>query len=444
MHLSTNRKNYSNIPMKLGMGYLIFSMLLFCIGPISWPFISIYPILIYALIIFLSIFVSFNMGLRKIQPTCSDLRARRTIFFIGAIGAIGLLYPTAQVYTGRAPWQVFEALADQRDAYSRLREQLEYTRDVRGPIVLLRTILGPFTFAVLPLGIIYWKSMSSTMRALLIGTVISTMILSVLRGTTRELADVIIVGGAAQLVSMYRNSKKMPSLRQHWPKILLAILLVIGVLAALTGRTEARLAGGGASMCIGGGYVCPNFDAPIYKNFPPVLISAMASLTGYLSQGYYGLALALNQDFIPTWGLGHSPAMGSLYRSLTGDDTYFNATYIERLNQYVWTSDSHWSTAATWFASDVSFWGVPIVMGLIGFLWARSWVDAVYGGNDKAAIFFCVSMMMIFYFPANNQMMTTFDGYATTVFWGVSWLFSRHQSPSWRPAVTPGVRRSRG
>ena len=423
-----NYMKYSDLPLKIGMGYLIFTILLFYIGPIKWTYINIYIVISYLLVIYLSITIFFKIGLINKIPTNGELASRKIIFFVGAISAISLLYPTAQIYTGRAPWDVFAALTDQRDAYSRLREQLEFTQDSRGPIVIIRTLLGPFIFAVLPLGIIYWKTLTPTMRALLIGTVLSTMILSVLRGTTRELADVVVVGGAAQLVSMYRNSKKMPSLAQHWPKILLAVLLVIGVIAALTFRTEARLSGGGTSMCIGGGYVCPSFDAPVYKDLPPALISAMASLTGYLSQGYYGLALALNYDFEPTWGLGHSPALGSLYRVFTGDETFFNATYIERLNQVSWTSDSHWSTAATWFASDVSFWGVPVIMGLVALLWARSWVDAVYGKNDQAAVFFCVIMMMIFYFPANNQMMTTFEGYATTVFWGLLWLFSGRQS----------------
>ena len=431
-------KFHSSFPLKLGLAYIVFSLTLFCIGPIDWPIINIYTVIFYMTILLIATYTMFMLGLKK-NPKQNNLSTRRIIFWVGALSSIILLYPTAQIYTGRAPWQVLEALSDQREAYSRLREQLQFTQDARGPIVLLRALSGPFTFAVLPLGILYWKSLSRSMRVLLFGTVVSTVILSVLRGTTRELADLVIVGGAALLISMYRQSKAIPRLSQHWPKIVAAIVVALGVLAALTGRTEARLAGAGSSLCIGGGYVCPNFDAPVYRDLPPIMISGIASLTGYLSQGYYGLALALQNDFIPTWGLGHSPIIGSLYRVLSGDDTYFNSTYIERLNQQAWTSDSHWSTAATWYASDVSFWGVPVIMGIIGYLWARSWVDAVYGANDKAAVFFCVIMMMVFYFPANNQMMGTFEGYTTTLFWGLFWTFSRHERIAvWRPVgVSP-------
>ncbi len=435
----SSKKIHSNFPLKLGMGYIIFTLTLFYIGPMDWPFISMWPVLFYMIVLGVATATFFNVGLKK-SPKQNDLKSRNTILLIGGLSSILLLYPTAQIYTGRAPWEVLQALSDQREAYSKLREQLELTQDSRGLMILARALFGPFMFAVLPLGILCWRNLSTATRFLFIGTILSSMILSVLRGTTRELADLVIVGGAAFLISIYRQSKTMPRFSQHWPKIVAGCVLTLGVLAALTGRVEARLGGSASSLCIGGGYVCANYDGPVYRDLPPIIISAIGSLTGYLSQGYYGLSLALQHDFVPTWGLGHSPIVGSLYRMQGGDAAYLNSTYIERLNQDAWSSDSHWSTAATWLASDVSFWGVPIILAFIGYLWGRSWVDAVYGVNDKAAVFFCVIMMMIFYFPANNQMMGTLEAYLTTLFWGFFWTLSRHESSA--PPKTPGILRA--
>jgi hypothetical protein len=36
-----------------------------------------------------------------------------------------------------------------------------------------------------------------------------------------------------------------------------------------------------------------------------------------------------------------------------------------------------------------------------------------------------VFMMIVFYFPANNQMTSTFDAYATLIGWVGGWLVSR-------------------
>lgn len=410
-----------------GMGYLFVTYLLFFIGPFVWPLFSWWPVTIYIPLIFLALALGHITGANK-RPSWIDLPSWPKIIVIGGLSAVILLVPSARIYTGRWPWQVFQALADQKDAYQSLRDQLDVTQGGRTPIVLVRAIFAPFTFAVLPLGIIHWKKLSHFQRILLILTVLSTMIFSALRGTTRELADVLVIGSSAALINSVRNRSQRNWLVSNWGKVVLGIILTMGVFGALIGRTQARLGAGAETVCIGSGYVCPDYFSPPYGNMPDSVAYGMGTLTGYLSQGYYGLGLAMQQPFIFTNGLGHSPALLGLYTAAAGNDDLSQSTYPYRLRREGWSDEYQWSTMLPWLANDVSFWGVPVLIFILGLAWGRSWRDATDGKDDRAAVFFCITMMMIFYLPANNQMMQTFDNYATLIAWLLLWVGSRRRA----------------
>ena len=77
----------------------------------------------------------------------------------GAAAAALLLVPSSISYTGRGPWEIIDALRDQGAAYHQFQLQLYTTEGQRNIIVALRALAAPLTFAVLPLGIIHWRTM---------------------------------------------------------------------------------------------------------------------------------------------------------------------------------------------------------------------------------------------------------------------------------------------
>jgi len=420
----------STLALRLGVSYLLLTIGLFAFGPFDWPLVSFAPIFFYLAVLIAMLCTGHQMGLAR-TPLHAPMRLTGAIFIFGSVAAVVLLLPSSITYTGRWPWQVLEALADQREAYGKLGEQLAETQGGRGLIIAARTLSAPFTFAVLPLGVIYWRNLTLTQRALLALTVLSSVIFSILRGTTRELADLVLIGGSAFLVTTYREADDPALLARRIRTFAFRMaFLVSGVLAALLARTIAR-AGDvvtASSGCIGESGVCVNFDQFPYSLLPGGANGFLATVTGYFSQGYYGLALALEQPFVWTKGIGHSPAIQSLYLTVTGDPFLSQDSYTNRLITQGWSGEYNWSSLATWLASDLSFWLVPGAMLLIGYYWARSWADATVGRDDRAAVFFCAMTMMVFYFPANNQMMNTLDNYAALVGWGLAWGITRRNA----------------
>ena len=128
----------------------------------------------------------------------------RVIVF-GAAASVIILFVAAPVYTGRMPWEVLSALRDQGAAYDAMQEQLVLTAGSRGPIALARILTWPLVFAVLPFGVLYWGAMGAGLRALVLTTIGSIVVSSILRGTDREIADLITVVAAAGLVLLARK-----------------------------------------------------------------------------------------------------------------------------------------------------------------------------------------------------------------------------------------------
>ena len=417
----------SSAALNLGICYLTITVALFAFGPFVWPLPSMLPVLLYLGTLIGAVYLGHKIGLSR-PARFAPMPSTRAIYIFGALAAIVLLIPSSITYTGRWPWQVFEALADQKEAYGKLGEQLVETQGSRGYIILVRTLTYPFAFAVLPLGVIYWQTLSTFQKVILILTILSSVIFSILRGTTRELADIVLIGGSGLLISIYREVDDLVLRANQIKKAAIRMVgLVLGVLIVLTIRTNVR-AGDvitANSGCIGETRVCVDYERFPFSILPSQLDDFLSTITGYFSQGYYGLALALEDKFVWTKGVGHSPAVQSLYELITGDPTLAQSSYINRLISQGWSGETQWSSMATWLASDLSFWLVPGAILIIGYLWARSWADATIGRDDRAAVLFCALTMMIFYFPANNQMMNTLDNYAALVGWVLTWALTR-------------------
>jgi hypothetical protein len=58
-------------------------------------------------------------------------------------------------------------------------------------------------------------------------------------------------------------------------------------------------------------------------------------------------------------------------------------------------------------------------------LWALWWREAAAGMSDAATVLFALSTMMMFYFPANNEVFASYEGYAILAVWLVVWLWHR-------------------
>jgi hypothetical protein len=345
------------------------------------------------------------------------------------------------------PWEVLAALRDQGAAYDAFQDQLELTAGSRGPIAVARILTWPLVFAVLPLGVLHWAEMRARQRFLVLTTVGVMVIFSILRGTDREIADQLAVGGSAGLVLFARKMRfdglTWRGLWRRFRVALIAGLVLLAVAASLFAqRKEERLLYSTA-LCIAQSEnpsgICADFDHPWFALLGDRQRFTASMAAAYFTQGYYGLSLALALgDFRSTWGLGNAPFAMAAYVSLTGDEQLYENSYTFRLREIGWSDVQLWSTMFPWIANDISFSMVPVFMLIIGAVFGASWRDAVYANNGSAAVVFALLMLMMVYIPANCQITLIPDHFFALITWIVVWRHTRQ--PAAEQAATLGHR----
>jgi hypothetical protein len=441
------------LPLVLIMTYLLATIALFCFGPLRWP-VSNPGALSLFIGLALAGICAFNLMGSEGVPMGTPLANWRPVIISGAVLGIAILFPSAHYYSDKMPWQVVDALRDQNAVYEALQKKLSENAGGRTLISLARAFTYPLIFAVLPLGILNWRRMNWKLWLLVFATALSSVVFSILRGTDREAFDVMIVASASIMVVIAR---RCIATRSTLAGVLVSRSTLIGAIAFLmvlavalnmfadrraqrTGYTPEAFAAGTRNapslaahlekpdgwfdvMCIRTICLEPDHLLVRYVDVPKKYAALM--LTSYLTQGYYGLSLALTEDFHSTLGLGHSPVVARTYQRLTHDNSIYERGYTYGLRKLEWSDESQWSTIFPWLANDVGFSGAIAVICLLAFLWGRSWRDAVGANDDRAAIVFCLLFQLFIYAPANNQLAQTFDAYLALTGWCGVWLFAQ-------------------
>jgi hypothetical protein len=443
------------LPLVIIAVYVASTILLFFLGPLPWPVTNPDTLILFLACASAGICVCYALGV-SVETEGYPFPYWRAVLITGGLLSCAILFPSAYFFADKMPWQVFDALRDQNAVYEALQRKLAATAGTRTLISIVRAITYPLIFAVLPLGILNWRAMTWKLWALLAATVLSSIIFSVLRGTDREVFDIIIVISASLMVLVARaclgSGVTLWRLATQRSVIIGAVIFIIGFGVALnlfadrrmqrTGYTPEAFANGtrdspnlAAHLARPGGWfdvmcirtTCLDQGHVLIRYVDVPQQYAILSLTSYLTQGYYGLSLALQEDFRSTLGIGHSSVLARTYDRLTHDNSLYEGSYTYRLRDLNWSDESQWSTIFPWLANDVGFPGAIAVISLLALLWGLSWRDAICSSDDRAAIVFCLLFQLFVYLPANNQLAQTFDAYLTIVFWTAYWLHCKRR-----------------
>lgn len=170
----------------------------------------------------------------------------------------------------------------------------------------------------------------------------------------------------------------------------------------------------------------------IVENYVPVAPKPTSKIeklwmsgSSYLTQGYYGMSQALTVDWTPMYGLGNSMFVVNIISGNIHDiDQY---TYQMKLEPFGWDSDVRWHSIYTWIANDVSFYGVVVVMLLIGLVFGMMFRSAIAEKNPfaRASVFFYILMML--FIPCNNQVGQTADNLLGFLMLILLWLVFQKQ-----------------
>ena len=130
--------------------------------------------------------------------------------------------------------------------------------------------------------------------------------------------------------------------------------------------------------------------------------------------------LSLSLDWDPTFGLGHSMFLVTQIDKHF-DTKIFEHTYQKRAEIYGWSSTVNWHTMYSWIANDFSYFGVIVIMFILGRIMSWAINDFIYIHDYRSLVLFYFMIMMILYSSANNQVLSTVT--SMIAFW--YFLFSK-------------------
>lgn len=414
---------YRYYPLILAQTYLTITVVLFFFGAFEWQGINMPLLGLYLALYQLALFTGYIAGLTRFPTVVTNFNVNAWFKFSLSASLI-LIIPYIYVYTGKYPWEAWQALGDQGGAFLSYYDQLAEERTPgRIAVMLMRTIFSPALIALLPL--FFWtKRLSLSWKIMFFIYIILYFSFSALRGTDKESADFFIFMFCGLFALLTVRKLKGQFKLSMTKKLLLIVLIIFSFLLTYSIFTERKMArlGGDDKVCLVAADVCADMDSGFISSLDEKNKFGISIATMYLSLGYYGMGLALNEEFESTFGLGHSIFISNSVQNIIDTNWLDDRAYTSKVTNSGWDAKVYWVTTYTWLANDVGFFGVALIIFVIGFLFSRAWSGIIYAGDPVALIVFSQLFMMIFYFPAFNVVMQNVDSYFSLVFWLFVWL----------------------
>jgi hypothetical protein len=407
------------LPLQLIIGFTIFTLGIYAFGPWPWPSNNSWQIYAFMTSALIAIGVGYNQGLAQKTGAYYGKASPKQLYRLSLIISLVLFLPTLLWRTNGDITIDINLILNPAEAYSRSHDIDSFTGTAW--IEYIRIFLAVFINLLLPILVIFWNQLTFTDRILGVLATFLEVFSWLAVGTNKGIGDLVV---ALFWLFLIRSKGRID------PK---TILRLSGVVAPVFGLFLVFFTQGQIGRHDGETVQTRNYTLGIQAdrdNFfiaalPLVVQDGVISLSSYLTQGYEGLALSLNEPFVPNWGAGNSRFMTSYV------DKYFGAgiehsTYPARVEITTgWNSKIQWHTIFPWLASDFTFPGSIILIGLFSYLFSILWRESIDSSNPFALSLFMQLTVLFTYLSANNQAFQSgeeFIGFFATL---AVWLYTR-------------------
>ena len=411
-----------NGPILLIVGFSLFTLLLFYVGPLDWNApnqLEVAMVVVFSQCALL--FGYFFNGDKSFKHPVVRINTSKLIWY-GSILNVLTLPVAIYVYTGGSITNVSFGLSSQGDVHRQFYEHVTSFQGggLRSVVAIWRALIAPVVVCSIILGIKYWPQIKTRYRFLVGATIFSQILFSFARGTDKELADLLTYFVAVSLLAMRYSMLK------NILKYGLIAMVCLAMLNVFIERRESRYYGEIPS-CFSVYRVCADVNNSTFAKVTGASnYLGLAAATNYMTQGYNGLALAIDLPHEWTFGLGHAPAVSRTLDAILGTSVSEN-TYSSRLDAKGWDRRFSWSSLYTWLANDLTFFLVPGFFFALGVFFSRAYNEATGRRCDVSTIIYCYLFLGMIYGSTNNQLGVSMDMAFGFYFWLFWWLFRRRK-----------------
>ncbi|MGS4948170.1 hypothetical protein ACVDG3_22125 [Meridianimarinicoccus sp. RP-17] len=378
--------------------WVLFSLTLFYFGPIPWTNNHDWRVGF----VVVSALAAFNIGafVGWRLPALADkgfpyLDPPKNRWLLVAVFVLLSAFHTYSV-TGRLIFDPSAFTTDFNLVYRRFLENLdERTTSAIGQLLLLlKAAIMP---AVILTIVISFRRNNLIIASLFFPFIASSM----LRSTDKETVDIFIF---LFVLYFYHGLLQKRFLR--------IAALAVGVLLLFYARKLARFEEVNLTCLPGSPDACFDFDNWLSQFVSPGLEFMRIMFTNYLTQGYEGMARAIQIPWEFNWGIGHmNPLRLQLCKVLDiGCDL---VSFNDTLPDYGWDTRFKWSSAYTSIANDLHWIFVPAYTFALGLMFGVS--EKSWRLNKDRLSLTCLLLITLFfvYSSANMQLTVSLEWTAT-------------------------------
>lgn len=315
---------------------------------------------------------------------------------VGVVASIALLPLWAEFYTGYHLWELGSALLDQGAAFTAAAARVTEGTSERLGIIAVQAVSAPLTLTAVPVTALAW--FEQRRHGVWFASAVAVQIaMSILVGRDYYLTMAAFLIGAAWLLSRVRRG-----LGLNWRVAVVSALGFATFLLAFVARKMSRGLAGGDLPCAPGAREC------VVTKSPDVWETLSYYVSSYMSQSFEGLGRAFSGDWRFGGGYSHSSALDGI---LTSAGLPARVTITDQLSAHSWSDTDYWSTGWAWIANDVPWVAVPVVVGVLGALFALTWRRAVADADWLSVTLFSYGLLMLFFLAQNNMLTSNGPAY---------------------------------
>lgn len=418
-----------SIPIAIIVGFNLFTLFVFLTAPIQWKTNNLVLLALFALFCQLVIFVGYKIGYKK-GIVKSERLTHRKIFFYELSNKIfnfififySLTFLIKYAYLLRFnPLDIKGmflfltiGIADPHLGYSLAVDTIRPTT-IPWTLYFLISIINQIFFII---GFVSWKNYSKWKKGMFIFFLFVEIFFWAGRATNSGIIFIITTFLLSQLYRMDYDKSKLTTKIKPLLIILFSLIISISAFSYTMNNRKGSSTLSYQSFNLGNSYV--DEYSNVFLFIPKPLQDTYMYVVYYLAQGYYHTSLAFDLDFQPTFFLGNNPAIIS-FAEILGINVWKD-TYVYRLNKLGVDPLVQWHSAYLWYASDVSFWGVPVLLFLLGYLYGLCWGLSFNNDLLSRIIFIIIGNMLLYLFANNSYLSSVFYSF---MFILPLWYFTR-------------------
>ncbi len=418
-----------SLPLWFSMLVMWFTLFIYVAGPIRWidkwdvfEFITILLLVLY----FVAFAAGYLLRSRKLSQSkliLADLTEHlnwKKFLSISIWINLFLTVSNAQIYSsttdifslfGQAIKGIFspDTVYYGKDASSRMGSVVVWLTFLYSPAMYITWFLSVYKF----------KSLEKRERIVVVFTFVVELARWLSVGTNKGLFDIVLLFVTFFLVlCMHYLGRQDFKTQEH--RLLIKRITIIVLVAVIMFFAFFGMA---ISARVNGQYNEANYASFPYNLVPKGMRFFVDKAVHYLVNGYNNMERIIeNCEFKWTFGLGNSRFSMQVFNMLFGVDLT-GRTYPYQLQNFGVDPLVSWHSAYSWFASDLTFAGVIVLMFFAGYFMCGLAYDVVHRKDPIAMALLYLMVLMVVNASCTNYVLAYTNGFAG--FWGlfvIRWL----------------------